>query len=489
MHDRVDFAVIDKFTAADIIVKQRPNYIGKIEVIRPALAIHPFHIAFSKKIGEYKKIQTDFNRGLKLITDDGLLEKILNAHGMFTPIKAAQGKTKVTIGTVENNDMLVMQRLSKEFEKQNPKIEIEWRVMEENTLRQRLLSDFLIEDGQFDILTIGVYETPLWAKNNWLVPIMGNKLPKSYKIDDVFKSVQNALSYKGKLYALPFYAESTMTFYRKDLFENAKLKMPINPTINDFFKFAKAIHRPDKKIYAICLRGLPGWGANTAIFHMILNTVGGRWFDMQWNTTIDTPEWRKAMQIYKDFLLKYGPPKPWELNYHENLGLFQKGNCGMWVDATVFASAVLDPRSSSVYKNVGFANAPIDVTPKGSHWLWVWSLAIPVSSKVKGEALKFITWATSPEYINLVAKTNGWLNIPPGTRISTYKNENYKKVAPFADFVLRAMETANPSEPTLLPVPYKGLPVIEIAEFPALGLKIGSLLGEVLSEKRALIRL
>ena len=155
----------------------------------------------------------------------------------------------------------------------------------------------------------------------------------------------------------------------------------------------------------------------------------------------------------------------------------------MWIDATVFAGALLDQKVSKVANKIGFANAPISKTPKGSHWLWTWALAISTSSKHQIEAQKFITWATSPKYIDLVAKTDGWLSVPPGTRKSIYKNKDYRKQAPFADDVLQAIESANPNDQTLLPRPYSGVQYVAIPEFPAFGIKVGELLAEIILNK------
>src|ERR1700677_1096673 len=131
---------------------------------------------------------------------------------------AAQAETTLTIATVNNPDMIVMQKYSKKFEDQTG-IKLKWLVLEENVLRQRVTTDISTKGGQFDIITIGMYETPIWGKNGWLVPF--NDTPASYDLDDVLASVRNGLSYDGKLYSLPFYAESTMMFYRTDLFKAA----------------------------------------------------------------------------------------------------------------------------------------------------------------------------------------------------------------------------------------------------------------------------
>ena len=217
-------------------------------------------------------------------------------------------KARVTIATVNNADMIIMQRMSKKFEAANPAIELDWVVLEENVLRQRVTTDIATGGGQFDIMTIGIYEVPIWGKQGWLTPL--DKLPKDYDVNDLLKPVRDGLSYKGKLYALPFYAESSMTFYRTDLFKKAGLKMPARPTYAQIAKFAATVHDPANKTYGICLRGKPGWGENMAFVTTLVNAFGGRWFDMKWNTTIDTPEWRKAIGFYVDILTKYGPPAP-----------------------------------------------------------------------------------------------------------------------------------------------------------------------------------
>lgn len=398
----------------------------------------------------------------------------------WAPAANAQ-KARVTIATVNNADMIIMQRLSKKFEAANPAIELDWVVLEENVLRQRVTTDIATGGGQFDIMTIGIYEVPIWGKQGWLTPL--DKLPKGYDVDDLLKPVRDGLSYKGKLYALPFYAESSMTFYRTDLFRKAGLKMPERPTYAQIAKFAATVHDPANKIYGICLRGKPGWGENMAFVTTLVNAFGGRWFDMKWNTTIDTPEWRKAIGFYVDILGKYGPPGASSNGFNENLTLFANGNCAMWIDATVAAGILFNPKTSKVSGAVGFAQAPSAVTSKGTNFLWSWALAIPSSSRVKDAARKFMLWATSKEYVRLVGGEEGWVAVPPGTRVSTYKNPNYIKAAPFADFVFKAIESADPTDATLKPVPYQGRQFVGIPEFQGIGTQVGQTIAGALVGK------
>jgi sorbitol/mannitol transport system substrate-binding protein len=119
------------------------------------------------------------------------------AATMLTPVGPARADTTLTIATVNNGDMVVMQKLSTQFEQQHPDIHLRWVVLEENVLRQRVTTDIATHAGQFDIVTVGNYEVPIWAKQQWLEPI--DNLPASYDLNDLLKPVRDGLTYEGKL--------------------------------------------------------------------------------------------------------------------------------------------------------------------------------------------------------------------------------------------------------------------------------------------------
>ena len=480
--DRVQLALIDKYTAAELMIGQRPHLIGQLEFMQPPLANSSFYLAFSIKQKNHLQLLKAFNDGLEQIRRDGTLEKIMSKHGIFPLPKTPPGKVKLTIGTVNNGDMLVMQRLSKEFEKQNPQIELDWRVMDENTLRRRLLSDFAIADGQFDVMTIGTYELPIWVKRGWLAPL--DKLPKDYAVDDLLPAVRKHLSMNGQLYALPFYAESVMTYYRKDLFAKAGVTMPAQPSYQAILALAQKIHNPAAGVYGICLRGKPGWGENMAFISTLVHAHGGRWFDQRWQPELVSPVWQAAVGMYADLLGKYGPPNPERNGFNENLALFSAGHCGIWIDATVAAGMLFDPKRSKVSAQLGYAPAPVAGNASGSAWLWSWALAIPASSSHKPEAGQFIAWATSQGYIQNVAAQDGWIAVPPGTRKSTYANPHYLKAAPFAQFVLDAIESADRGEQHAAAKPYPTIQYVSIPEFQAIGDHTGQEIAKVLRHEQ-----
>jgi sorbitol/mannitol transport system substrate-binding protein len=394
----------------------------------------------------------------------------VSALGLCALTTAARAApAMITIATLNNPDMIELKFLSSNFEKSNPDIRLRWVIFEENVLRQRATTDITTKSGQFDVVTIGTYETPIWGKRGWLAPITG--LPADYDLDDVVKSARDGLSYGSQLYALPFYVESSMTFYRKDLFAAKGLTMPAQPS------YAQIEHFADKLtaggIYGICLRGKAGWGENMAYVTTLVNTFGGRWFDEKWHAQLDTPEWRNAVGFYTKLLQKDGPPGASLNGFNENLTLMSSGKCGIWIDSTVAAGMLYNKTQSQIADRIGFAAAPVAVTPKGSHWLWSWALAIPKTSKSQDAARKFIAWATSKQYIQLVAKDQGWGAVPSGTRLSTYQNPDYKSAAPFSDFVLQAIQSANPNDPGLRPVPYSGVQFVGIPEFQSIGAAVG----------------
>jgi sorbitol/mannitol transport system substrate-binding protein len=406
-------------------------------------------------------------------------------------ISSAQAASTITIATVNNDDMVVMQKLVPEFNKKYPDIKVKWVTLPENELRQQVTLDIASGAGKFDIATVGSYEVPIWARNGWLdslTPMFAKNpgIARSYNLADMVPGVRSALTESGNLYAVPFYAESSMTYYNKALFAKAGLSMPLNPTWQQVQNFAAKIHDPKNGVSGICLRGLAGWGENMALFTTMVNTFGGRWYDMGWKAQLDSKAWKDAADFYVKLVGRYGPADAVNNGFNENLRLMKGGKCGMWVDATVAAGRLSDPATSSIHNQVGFANAPVGPgTPRGSNWFWSWNLVIPKSTKQEEAAFKFVTWATSTEYIASVAKLKGsWTAVPSGTRTSTYNNPNYKKAAgAFSGLVLSSLNRADTSNPTKDKVPYSGVQYVSIPEFQALGTVVGQNLAGALAGK------
>ena len=401
------------------------------------------------------------------------LKKSLLAASAVTLIaagaaSAASHATTLTIATVNNGDMIRMQGLTDDFTAKTGH-KVEWVTLEENVLRQRVTTDIAAKGGSFDIMTIGMYEAPIWAANGWLVSM--DDLSAEYDADDILPAMKGGLSYEGKMYAAPFYGESSMIMYRSDLMEAAGLEMPKAPSWSFIAKAARAMTDRSQEINGICLRGKAGWGEGGAFITAMSNSFGARWFDENWNAQFDSREWSDTLNFFVNMMNDSGPAGYATNGFNENLSLFQQGKCGMWIDATVAASFVTNPNDSTVADKVGFALAPDNGLGKRANWLWAWALAVPAGTQKEKAAKEFIEWATSKSYIELVAANEGWANVPPGARTSLYENANYKDV-PFAQMTLDSILSANPNDSTVDPSPYVGVQFAAIPEFAGIATEV-----------------
>jgi sorbitol/mannitol transport system substrate-binding protein len=386
---------------------------------------------------------------------------------------AAGGATgTVSVAMVGNPQMKTLEQLKSDFETSHPGITLNLLVLPENQVRDKVTTDIATNAAQFDLVTIGMYEVPLWAKNNWLEEV-GTTLQQdpNYDYNDVIPSIRKGLEYNGKLYAAPFYGESSALFYRKDILQKANAQLSDKPTWDEVAAAAKAVHNPPNQ-FGICLRGLPGWGEQLAPLTTVINTFGGRWFDESWKAQLDAPESSGAIKFYIDTVRNVGEPGATQAGFTECETLMVQGKLGMWYDATSAGDLVFDPKQNPSANNMAMAYAPIKDKPD-SGWLWAWAFAMEANSKNKPAAYEFLKWATSKDYVNLVAQKSGWGAVPSGARKSTYDQAGYKDYAKgFAAITLDSIERADPSKPTVKPVPYTGVQFVQIPEFQDLGTRV-----------------
>src|SRR5438477_3064901 len=386
------------------------------------------------------------------------------------------GTTTVTLAAVDNPQMADLKQLIGDFQSSHSGIQVKVVTLPEDQLRQQVTQDVAANSGRYDLFTIGTYEVPLWAKKGWienLSPYIAKD--SSYAPDDLIPGIRTALTYNSNLYAVPFYGESSMLMYRKDMLAAKNVTMPDHPTWDQVAAAARAVN--SSSVNGICLRGLPGWGEQLAPLDTVVNTFGGRWFDKSWNATLNTQQWKDAVTFYVNLLKSAGEPGAGSAGFTECLNAYNSGKVAMWYDATVGASNF----TGDAAKNSGYAFAPTKVKD-WSGWLWAWSLGMPSSSKKKDAAWTFADWATSKEYIKLVGQKLGWAHVPPGTRTSTYALPEYQQAAGgFAQVTLDSIAHADVNHPTVDPVPYIGVQYVDIDEFQQLGDQVSQEFAKVIA--------
>jgi sorbitol/mannitol transport system substrate-binding protein len=382
---------------------------------------------------------------------------------------------EITVAIVGNPQMEDISALTPDLFTAETGIKVNYSVLEEGTLREVVTRDVGGGGEQFDVVMIGMYEAPQFGANGWLTDLTPYaEDDDSYQFDDLIPTVRDGLSVEGKMYASPFYAESSFLMYRKDVLEAAGITMPDNPTWDEVAEIARTVNTDD--MAGICLRGKPGWGDLGASFTTVLNTFGGTW----WTATddgsvgeapVDQPEFKQALQFYNDLIQDAGEDDAANASFNECLAQYQDGKVAMWYDATV-AAGTLEADDSPVKGKNGYVTAPVKETD-ASGWLWSWALAIPQNSPDPDTAWQYISWATGPDYIKEAGTEvpGGWAAIPPGTRASTYEIPEYQEAASaFADATLEAMEAAPIDNPGTTPRPgVPGVQYVGIPEFQDVG--------------------
>ena len=375
----------------------------------------------------------------------------------------------INVAMVDNPQMKDIAKLTPSLFTKKSGIKVNYTVLDEGTLREVTTRDVAAGGRQFDVVMIGPFEAPQFGQNGFITDLTKFSASDSaYQVDDIIPAVRNALSLDGKLYAAPFYGESSFLMYRKDVLQKAGLTMPAQPTWAQVADIARKVNTPE--MAGICLRGKPGWGDLGASFTTVLNTMGGTWWSAKPDGSVDTamvdqPEFKNALQFYVDLIKDAGEKDAAGASFNECLSQYKDGKVAMWYDATV-AAGLLEADDSAVKGKNGYAPAPVDKT-QASGWLWSWARAIPSTSTQADKAWKFISFATGPQYLKEAGTKvpGGWAAIPPGTRKSTYQIPQYKKAAAaFAQPTLDSISAApidNPGttkRPGLPGVQYVGIP-------------------------------
>jgi sorbitol/mannitol transport system substrate-binding protein len=389
------------------------------------------------------------------------------------------GKATIRVAVVSNPNMINIEKLTPEFEKLNPGIKVVYDTLNENNERSLIETDITTHANQFNAVMISNYETPIWAHNGWLVNLTPQLAASpSYDVSDLLKPIASSLTYSGGLYGVPFYGESSMVYYRKDLFKAAGLTMPMHPTWTQIASFAAKLNNPGKGTAGICLRGQTGWGENLAALDTVINTSGGSWFNTSWRPQLTSTADTAATNFYVNLVRKYGEPGASNDGFTECESAYGQGKAAMWYDATV-AAGLISTSYPKISANTGYAYAPTG-SPTGSPgvrsgWLYTWSLSIPKGVPNQAATLKYLEWATGKQYIAYSGPKIGWANIDPGTRTSTYSLPQYKKAAgAFAGITLASIDGANPNHPTnpSVSVPYTGVQFVDEPWFIALGTQV-----------------
>jgi sorbitol/mannitol transport system substrate-binding protein len=382
------------------------------------------------------------------------------------------GPDSVNVLMVNNPQMVDLQQLTAEHFTAETGISVNFTVLPENDVRDKISQEFSSQAGQYDVATLSNFEIPIYAKSEWIAPLDDYvSADAAFDQEDILPPMTESLSAEGKLYGEPFYGESSFLMYRTDVLAAKGIEMPANPTWPEIAEIAAQVDGAEPGMAGICLRGQPGWGQVFAPLTTVVNTFGGTWFTHDWQAKVDDEGFRTAVQFYVDLVREHGETGAPQAGFTECLNNLVQGNAAMWYDATSAAGS-LEAEDSPVRGKIGYVAAPV-VETDSSGWLYAWSWSIQQASTKKQNAWEFISWASSREYEELVGSELGWSRVPAGKRASTYENEAYlAEASAFAQPTLDAIQNADPNDPGVQPRPAPGIQFVDIPEFPDLGTQV-----------------
>jgi len=392
------------------------------------------------------------------------------------------GANSINVLMVNNPQMVDLQRLTAEHFTRETGIEVNYTVLPENDVRDKISQEFSSQAGQYDVASLSNFEIPIYARSRWIAPLDEFlAADTAFDQDDILEPMVTSLSgADGKVYGEPFYGESSFLMYRKDVLDAEGIEMPDKPTWPQVAEIAARLDGVRPGMAGICLRGQPGWGQVFAPLTTVVNTFGGTWFTEDWQAQVNDEGFREATQFYVDLVRKHGENGAPQAGFTECLNNVVQGNAAMWYDATSAAGS-LEAAESPVKGKMGYTAAPV-VKTDSSGWLYAWSWAIQQASEKKDKAWQFISWASSKEYEELVGEELGWARVPAGKRASTYENPQYVAEAEaFAEPTRRAIEAADPRSPGVQPRPAIGIQFVGIPEFPGLGTQVSQLVSSAIA--------
>ena len=378
--------------------------------------------------------------------------------------------THITVAIVSNSQMEDAISLSPLFEQEHPGIHLDFVSLPENEARAKITADVSTQGGEFDVVMISNYETPMWSANGWLVNLSRyiNNTP-GYDAQDFLPQLRATLSHKGDLYSVPFYGESSFLMYRKDLMTKYGITMPRSQPGSRWRRSPRpSTRRPGWHLHA----RRPGLG-------------GGPGPDGHGDQHLRRPVVRPAvagpadqhrgderghrLRVAGAEVRRAGRACCWFLRVRHAV---QPGRRGHVVRRHLGRG---HDRGPGQQQGGGQERLRLGPDPGGlpSGWLYTWSLAIPKTSPHKQAAWDFISWMTSKTYIKTVGQKLGWSHVPPGSRFSSYQIPQYKKLsAVYGPLTLQSINATNSAHPCLKPVPYTGVQFLDIPEFQDLGTNV-----------------
>lgn len=346
---------------------------------------------------------------------------------------------KLTIGLNKHPYTESLLPLIPEFEALTG-IKVDYLILPENEYGAKLTADLSQQRGEFTVIMAGAMRNWAYVTPGWMVPLdqylNDPKLTDKswFKLEDFFPGLIAANRWNGKLatgtgegplWSIPVMSESYVLAYRKDIFDQYKIKVP--RTYEEMAEAARLVKK-NAGIDGLVSRGTPNFPTiATGYLSGVKSYTDGKWaeLDEKMNAQFTDPRVVKFSQMWTDMLRESGPANWANMTWYDGMETFAAGQAGMYPDCDFFAATYEDPQKSRVAGKVGYALLPPGPAGTTYSGLFTWALGMSSATKNKGAAWYFIQWATSPR--TLLNATVEFKNYNP-TRVSVMNDPRTQQV-------------------------------------------------------------
>jgi multiple sugar transport system substrate-binding protein len=335
-------------------------------------------------------------------------------------------------------------------------IEVEVDMLPFLDMRERQTLELALDEGAYDLISYVVF-----SKADYVFADQLDNLAKYFMnprladptydaadlIDGYVQNIGVAGGEKGylpgptgSLFGIPFGSETSVLFYRTDIFEKHGLAVP--DTYEAFLDLACKIPELEPGMGGVASRAASGHHASHA-FLLHLAPLGGRVFDDAWQPRINDAQGIAAAEALKR-IVECGPEGSAAFGPNEAANAFAQGQAAMFLDSIAYAANFADPAKSTVVGKVGYALHPMGV--QRASQTGGFGLGIPANAANPEAAFLLMQWLTSKKGDLAVAMEGG-----NPSRFSTYANAELNAKYPWSTTFGEALKFADPDWRPIIP--------------------------------------
>jgi len=321
-------------------------------------------------------------------------------------------------------DPRLFHQLLRDFEQQNPGITVVDETLPSSTDEQHQFYIINLEgsSADFDVLSMDVIWIPEFARAGWLRDI--SHLMPLQERGKFFPGPMQAVTYRDRVYAIPWYTDAGVLFYRKDILKKHGFSPP--KTWQELVATARAVIDKEPGLYGFIWQGKQYEGLICNVLEYFWSN-GGEVLKNEL-PVINSPENIEALRFMRDLLVTYSitPPLVTTAIEEPTRHIFGNGRA-LFMRNWPYAWNIFEQEGSPVRGRVGVAPLPSFPGKTSASTLGGWQLGVNRYSRNPEAAEKLILFLTSPTVQKTLARTIGY----KPTRTSLYRDQDLVREQPF----------------------------------------------------------